>query len=52
MNAAIKPQDLEHLLVTDSPAEAVRFIQKSVTGHFGLRYVRRRPRKMLFEGGV
>src|ERR1700687_3125659 len=52
MNAAINPQDLEHLLVTDSPVEAVGFIQKSVTGHFGLRYVRRRPRTLLFERGA
>jgi uncharacterized protein (TIGR00730 family) len=52
MNAAINPQDLEHLLVTDSAAEAVGFIQKSATEHFGLRYVPRRPRKLLFERGV
>jgi len=30
----------------------VSFIQKSVTGHFGLRYVRRRPRTFLFERGA
>jgi hypothetical protein len=52
MHAAINPQDLEHLLVTDSPAEAVDFIQRSVTGHYGLRYVRRRPRTLLFERGA
>jgi hypothetical protein len=52
MNAAINPQDLEHLLVTDSPAEAVGFIQKSATENFGLRYVPRRPRKLLFESGI
>jgi uncharacterized protein (TIGR00730 family) len=52
MNAAINPQDLEHLLVTDSPAEAVGFIQKSATEKFGLRYVPRRPRKLLFERGI
>ena len=52
MNAAINPQDLEHLLLTDSPAEAVDFIQKSATQDFGLRYVPRRPRKLLFESGV
>ena len=52
MNAAINPQDLEHLLLTDSPAEAVGFIQKSATEHFRLRYVARRPRKLLFERGV
>jgi len=52
MNAAINPQDVEHLLVTDSPAEAVAFIQRSTTKNFGLRYVPRRPRKLLFERGV
>ena len=52
MNAAINPQDLEHLLVTDSPAEAVDFIKKAGTESFGLRYVSRRPRKLLFERGV
>jgi hypothetical protein len=52
MNAAINPQDLEHLLVTDSPVEAVGFIQKSATEKFGLRYVPRRPRKLLFERGI
>src|SRR5882757_6501069 len=52
MNAAINPQDLEHLLVTDSPAEAVAFIKKAGTENFGLRYVPQRPRKFLFERGI
>jgi uncharacterized protein (TIGR00730 family) len=51
-NAAIETQDLNHFLVTDSPAEAVSFIQKRVTERFGLRYVRGRPRKLLFERGI
>ena len=51
-NAAIAPRDLDQFLLTDSPLEAVSFIQERVTGHFGLRYIRRRPRKFLFERGV
>ena len=52
MNAAIDPQDLDLLLMTDSPSEAVSFIQRCVTERFGLRYVRRRPRKLLFERAI
>ena len=52
MNSAINPQDLEHLLVTDSPAEAVDFIKKAGTENFGLRYVPQRPRKILLERGI
>ncbi|MGA2215916.1 MAG: TIGR00730 family Rossman fold protein, partial [Bryobacteraceae bacterium] len=51
-NAAINPQDLDLFLMTDSPAEAVSFILKRATENFGLRYARRRPRKLLFERGV
>lgn len=51
-NAAIDAQDLSQLLMTDSPSEAVSFIQKRATDNFGLRYVRRRPRKFLFERGI
>jgi uncharacterized protein (TIGR00730 family) len=51
-NAAIDAHDLEHLFLTDSPSEAVSFIQARATEHFGLRYVRRRPRKLLFERGI
>jgi len=51
-NAAIDPPDLDQILVTDSPSEAVAFIQRGATDRFGLRYVRRRPRKLLFERGV
>jgi uncharacterized protein (TIGR00730 family) len=50
--AAIAPRDLDQILVTDSPAEAVAFIQKSVAEGFGLRYVRERPHKFLFERGA
>lgn len=51
-NRAIDARDLGLLLVTDSPDEAVRFIQKCVTEKFGLHYVHRRPRRLLFEKGV
>ncbi|HEY4360504.1 MAG TPA: TIGR00730 family Rossman fold protein [Bryobacteraceae bacterium] len=51
-NEAISARDLDQLLVTDSPAEAVQFIQRGVEKGFGLRYVRRRPKKLLFERGV
>jgi uncharacterized protein (TIGR00730 family) len=37
MKAAIDPQDLDLMLVTDSPAAAVSFIQRCVTERFGLR---------------
>lgn len=52
MKEAIDPQDLDQMFVTDSPSAAVSFIQKSVTESFGLRYVRKRPRKLLFERGA
>jgi len=51
-NAAIAAQDLDHILLTDSPSEAVSFIQRCATQRFHLRYVRRRPRRLLFEQGV
>jgi uncharacterized protein (TIGR00730 family) len=51
-NAAIDSKDLEALLVTDSPAEVVAYIQKCATEHFGLRYVRHEPAKILFERGI
>ncbi len=50
--AAIDPQDLDQFLVTDSPKEAVAFIQKAATARFGLKYVKRRPRRFLFEQGI
>ncbi|MBZ5611104.1 MAG: TIGR00730 family Rossman fold protein [Acidobacteriia bacterium] len=51
-NAAIDAQDLDRMLLTDSPSDAVSFIQKCATGQLGLRYVRRPPRKLLLERGV
>jgi uncharacterized protein (TIGR00730 family) len=51
-NAAISARDLEAILVTDSPAEAVAHIQRCATENFGLRYVRRRPARFLFERGL
>ena len=50
--AAIDPHDLDQMLVTDSPSEAVTFIQGCVTKRFGLRYVRKPARKLLFERGI
>ncbi len=51
-NAAILPRDLDAILVTDSPEEAIAHIQKCATESFGLRYVRRQPSKLLFEKGA
>ncbi len=51
-NAAISQNDLDQLFVTDSPEEAISFIHKCAMERFGLHYVRRRPRKWLFERGV
>ena len=51
-NAAISARDLEEILVTDSPAEAVAHIQRSAIDTFGLRYVERKPAKILFERGT
>jgi uncharacterized protein (TIGR00730 family) len=52
VNAAISPRDLEEIMVTDSPAEAVDYIRRSGTDRFGLRYVPRRPAKILLERGI
>ena len=51
-NAAILPRDLDSILVTDSPEEAIAHIRKCATENFGLRYIRRRPSKLLFESGA
>jgi uncharacterized protein (TIGR00730 family) len=52
-NAAIDQKDLDQLLVTDSPKEAVEFIRKCVmSGPFGLKYVRRQPQRLLMEESV
>jgi uncharacterized protein (TIGR00730 family) len=50
-HAAIDARDLDQILVTDSAEEAVAFILEHAT-EFGLRYVRKRPRKLLLEEGV
>jgi len=50
--AAIDARDLDQLLITDSPEEAVAFIQNRATQKFGLRYVYRRPRRLLLERGI
>ena len=51
-NAAISARDLEEILVTDSPEEAVAHIQRCAIETFGLRYVERKPAKILFERGA
>lgn len=52
-NAAIEQKDLDRILLTDSPTEAVAFIQRAAVGELGLRYAARpKPRKVLWEGGV
>ena len=51
-NAAISAKDLEEILVTDSPADAVEHIQRCAIETFGLRYVPRKPAKILFERGA
>ncbi len=50
--AAISQPDLDQLLVTDSPTEAVEFIKACVMGRYGLRYVKRQPKKLLLEKSV
>ena len=49
--AAINAQDLDSILVTDSPEQAVRFIQKRTTEHLGLSYKSHTPSKLFFERG-
>lgn len=51
-NQAISAMDLEKIFITDSPSEAISFIQRCLTGEFGLRYVPKRPRRLLFERSV
>ena len=52
-NRAIDPSDFEHLLVTDSPAEAIEHIRKRALEQFGLKYgSRRRPWKFFLERGL
>jgi uncharacterized protein (TIGR00730 family) len=49
---AINASDLDTLLVTDSPAEAVEFIKSRVLSRFGLKYVRRQARTILLEKSI
>jgi uncharacterized protein (TIGR00730 family) len=51
-NGAISAADLDAILLTDSPAEAVAHIQRCATEQFGLRYVPRKPAKVLLERGA
>lgn len=51
-NRAISAADLDDMLVTDSPADAVAHIQRCATEQFGLRYVPRQPSKILLERGA
>ena len=51
-NAAIDRRDLDLLFLTDSPSDAVAFIQRCAVEQFGLKYVPRRPRKLLLERGL
>ena len=51
-SGAISATDLDDMLVTDSPSEAVAHIQRCATEQFGLRYVPRRPAKILLERGA
>jgi len=50
--ARIRESGADLILVTDSPADAVAHIQQCTIGHFGLRYVERKPAKILFERGA
>ena len=50
---AIDAADVDRILVTDSPAEAVRHIQVAATKDLGLKYrSRKRPNRLFFERGV
>ena len=48
-NHAIDPADFDHLLVTDSPVQAIEHIRRRALDQFGLKYVLRRPRRLLLE---
>jgi len=51
-SSAIDPADLDRILVTDSPSDAIAFIRHTAVNRFGLRYVRMKPNKLLFERGI
>jgi hypothetical protein len=50
-SAAIDAKDLDHLTITDSPEDAVKHIVEVATNSLGLHYVRRAPRRFMFERG-
>jgi uncharacterized protein (TIGR00730 family) len=50
--AAIHQNDLDSILVTDSPTEAVDFIKLHALEKHGLRYGKRSPRRIFFERGM
>jgi predicted Rossmann-fold nucleotide-binding protein len=49
---AIDERDLGHMLLTDSPEQAVAHIVKAGVSNLGLRYIHRKPRWYMFEEGV
>ncbi len=49
---AIAPRDLDQILVTDSPEEAIEFIRGVAMVRFHLRYRAKKPSKVFFEQGV
>jgi uncharacterized protein (TIGR00730 family) len=51
-SAAIDAKDLDHLMITDSPEEAVTYILEVATKNLGLHYAPRAPRSYMFERGV
>ena len=52
-NLAIDAEDLDRIVVTDSPAVAAECMVQAATQRFGLKYrVRRKPARILFERGV
>jgi uncharacterized protein (TIGR00730 family) len=52
-NGAIEVRDVDRILMTDSPEEAVSHIQKCAIEQFGLHYTTRHkpPRRLFFENG-
>jgi uncharacterized protein (TIGR00730 family) len=52
-NGAIDRRDVERILITDSPTEAVTHIQSCAIEQFGLHYAARHkpPRRLFFESG-
>lgn len=52
-NGAVETKDVDRILLTDSPLEAVTHIQKCAIEQFGLHYrIRHKPpKRLLFERG-